>query len=80
VGDENAQQSDVVSSDIPDSDRLSIIFSYVNHITFRGYLNPVEKFTNCEWLAGKLIVQPGCLGMQAGDKEILLVCPSTECL
>lgn len=51
---ENVRESHVVSSDMQESSHLPIIFRYVYHNAFWGYLCPVEKFTNWEGFPGKL--------------------------
>jgi hypothetical protein len=54
----NIQLSEVIVSDIQDSDYLPIIFHLLDHIRSRNLLDPVDKFTDWEQfqiLASQLI-------------------------
>jgi hypothetical protein len=41
--------SDVILSDILDSDHIPIIFHILDHVKIRNLWEPVEKFTDWEW-------------------------------
>jgi hypothetical protein len=54
----NVQLSDVIFSDILNSDHLPIIFHIMDHVTTRNPSDLVDKFTDWEWfqsLASELI-------------------------
>jgi hypothetical protein len=44
----NIQLSEIIISDILDSDHLSIVFHLLNHVTIRNFSDPVDKFTDWE--------------------------------
>jgi hypothetical protein len=46
----NARLSEVIVSDILDSDHLPIVFQLLDHITTRNVSNPVDKFRDWERL------------------------------
>jgi hypothetical protein len=45
---QNVRLSDVIVSDVLDSDHLPILFHILDHITTRNLSEPIEKFTNWE--------------------------------
>jgi hypothetical protein len=45
---QNIRLSDIIVSDILDSDHLPIIFHILDHVKIRNISEPVEKFTNWE--------------------------------
>jgi hypothetical protein len=45
---QNIRMSDVIVSDILDSDRLPIVFHILDHVKIRNLSNPIEKFTDWE--------------------------------
>jgi hypothetical protein len=50
--------SDVIVSDILDSDHLPVIFHILDHVKIRSLSEPIEKFTDWDWfqsLASELI-------------------------
>jgi hypothetical protein len=54
----NVRLSEVIVSDILDSDHLSIIFHLLDHNRSRNLSDPVDKFTDWEWfkrLASELV-------------------------
>jgi hypothetical protein len=54
----NIRVSDVIVSDILDSDHLPIVFHILDHDKVRNLSEPIEKFTDWDWfqsLASELI-------------------------
>jgi hypothetical protein len=50
--------SDIIVSDILDSDQLPILFHILDHVKIRNLSDPIEKFTDWDWfqsLASELI-------------------------
>jgi hypothetical protein len=45
---QNIRVSDVIVSDILDSDHLPIIFHILDHVKIRNASDPIEKFTDCD--------------------------------
>jgi hypothetical protein len=46
---QNIRVSDVIVSDILDSDYLPIVFHILDHAKIRNLSEPIEKFMNWEW-------------------------------
>jgi hypothetical protein len=46
---QNIRLSDVIASDILDSDHLPVVFYILDHVKTRNLSEPVEKFTDWEW-------------------------------
>jgi hypothetical protein len=46
---QNVRQSEVIVSDVLDSDHLPILFHILDHVTSRNLSDPIEKFTDWEW-------------------------------
>jgi hypothetical protein len=55
----NVQLSEIIFSDILDSDHLPVVFQLLDHVRTRNLSDPIDKFTDWEWfqsLASELIL------------------------